>query len=772
MTDKMQPADAGQPGFRSGDPRSMDVKLAVASLKLKAQELGRAGNAQAAEAILLKVLELQPDDPEALALQAIVDSEHGRHALAVRRGLRAAQLTHWRAPPICENLALFIRRLSNERERARVLRKSLPILARQEPSPRAGELPLEPYDVVVLCPGPTTAASRFEEVFELQRAGTGRVVKLGMAGSARDRVRESLQRAESGLLVFVNADDVPTDRFTALVTLLERCESRDWAFAQATSLDEPASPGGSAYGAYRKLLEGWPHLPCPDFALFEQADATGGVICIRRAALERIASRLPDLPFSVRAVAIQAALESSPAMLAAEAVARPAAGFERDRAAAPPLLTMALETLLADEARNTNAPMPREWGVLAWSVAAAQGVAQRLSVRHWQRLDDEVASLERQFAAESPRRGGVNLIGLSLGMFGLAESMRAFVRAADRANVASCIGDLGTGTTLKANECDPRLLDRLRDRFPYRTSIVLANPDILHNCWPAQLLEADRYRIGYWFWEFDSLPKEWAYAFDLVDEIWVATEFVRAAVARSTDKPVTLIPHPIEVEVRKPRPKSAFGLDEDVFWFLVTFDFNAWIERKNPYAAIKAFRAAFAEGSEKVGLCIKTIFGDRQPHKLAALRAAIDGDERIVLRDEPMPRDDVLALLNAADCYVSLHRSEGLGLGLAESMYLGKPVIGTAYSGNAEFMTDENSCPVRYSLVPVQPGEYIYSRGNAFHWAEADVGHAAWCMRRIAAEPQFRQSIARRASADIRARFDTRVIGQMMRARLGEIDAG
>lgn len=417
-----------------------------------------------------------------------------------------------------------------------MLGKSLPVLARQEQPQRNGELPRGSYDVVVLCSGRLTEECRFERVFALQRTCMGRIVKLNGTGLARDRVRESLRLAESALLVFVDADDIPTDRFASLVTLLEESEAHDCAFAQAMVLDRPASPEGSAYGQYRKLLDGLPFMPCLDFALFEQADATGGVICIRRAALERVAARLPDLPFSVRVIAIHAALESSPAMLAAEAVARPASAFERDRSAAAPLLAMAFETLLADEARNANAPMPREWGILAWSVPASQSIAQHLGVHHWQRLVDEIASLDRQFAAEGPLRGGVDLIGMALGMFGLAEVMRAFVHAADLANLNSCIGDLGGGTTLAASESDLRLLDRLRDRYSYRSSIVFANPDQLYRCWPAQLLEPARFRIGYWFWEFDRLPKEWTYAFDLVDEIWTATEFVRAAVARSTDK--------------------------------------------------------------------------------------------------------------------------------------------------------------------------------------------------------------------------------------------
>lgn len=737
------------------------------SLKLKAQELAQSGRTEAAEKILQQVLATQPDDAEALALLAVIDSDHGKHGMAVRRGLRAAQLTRWQSAVITANLALIIRRVSHYWERARIIRKGFPILAGWRPSPGRGELPQRLFDVVVLHSGQASGPSRFEEVFSMQQAGDGRVVRLSASGSAREKAREALQRTQSDLLVFVNAEDVPLEGFGALAATVQSSDASDWAFAQAASLDEQAPTSTSAYGQYRQQLARLPRLPCMDFALFEQADLTGGVISIRRAALERIVDRLPDLPFSVRALAIHAALQSSPAMIVAEAVARPAAGFERDRALSSPLLAIAYQTLLADAAANTNAPMPGQWGVLPWSLAVDQGVAQAISLQHWQRLVEDVASLERQFAPDSRQRGGVNLVGMPLGIFGLAETMRSFVHAADLANLTSCIGDLGMN--LKAEESDFRLLDRLRDRLPYRASIVFANPDILDKCWPAQLREPDRYRIGYWFWEFDFLPKEWAYAFELVDEIWVATEFVRAAAVRSTGKPVTLMPHPIEVEVRKPLPKSAFGLDEDVFWFLVTFDYNSFEQRKNPYAAIKAFQSAFRARNEKVGLLVKTINGTVRPQKLAELRAAVGDDRRIVLRDEAMPRDDVVALLNAADCYVSLHRSEGLGLGLAESMYLGKPVIGTAYSGNVDFMTEENSCPVRFSLVPVWPDQYVYADTNTFRWAEADVEHAAHFMRRLVDDQQFRQSIASRARADIRARFDPRVIGQMMRARLEAI---
>jgi glycosyltransferase involved in cell wall biosynthesis len=109
------------------------------------------------------------------------------------------------------------------------------------------------------------------------------------------------------------------------------------------------------------------------------------------------------------------------------------------------------------------------------------------------------------------------------------------------------------------------------------------------------------------------------------------------------------------------------------------------------------------------------------------------------------------ALQRCADSYVSLHRAEGFGLGLAECMALGKPVIGTAWSGNLDFMTNANSCLVDYRLVPVGEGEYQYAEG--MQWAEADVDHAAACMKRLVDAPGFASSLGAQAGVDIRNRL-------------------
>jgi glycosyltransferase involved in cell wall biosynthesis len=210
------------------------------------------------------------------------------------------------------------------------------------------------------------------------------------------------------------------------------------------------------------------------------------------------------------------------------------------------------------------------------------------------------------------------------------------------------------------------------------------------------------------------------------------------------------------------------GLPDERFLFLFSFDFNSFIVRKNPEACIAAFRQAFGSTRRDVGLVIKSINGPRQPEKLRAMRELIGGDDRIVIVDGFFSRDQVSGLQSVADAYVSLHRAEGLGLGLAESMYQGKPVIGTRYSGNLEFMDDDNSCLVDCTLVPVRKGEYLYY-DERFRWADPDVEHAAHWMRRLVDDAGFRMRIAARGQHDIRTRFTPANAAALMRRRLSEL---
>lgn len=344
-------------------------------------------------------------------------------------------------------------------------------------------------------------------------------------------------------------------------------------------------------------------------------------------------------------------------------------------------------------------------------------------------------------------RRGANLFAYFRGEFGLAESARAYAMALIDSGYPVALNDIDIN--LPHGFGDRTLEANLVDAAPYPINVFFVNPDYLDialaTIGEAKL--AGRYAIACWFWELEHVPAEWLPAIENVDEILVASTFVEQAFRAVTDKPVTRVPLPVSVPADSGLTREQFGLEEDVFVFLASFDFHSWLERKNPVATIEAFRLAFPDRSTPVRLLVKTSNGVHHPETFSSLLEIARSDPRIVVREGILERSHLRSLYRCCDAYVSLHRSEGFGLGLAECMALGKPVIGTAWSGNCDFMSPENSCLVSYRLVEVGPGEYLHGEGQ--RWASADVADAASYMRRVFDEPAFATRIGQRAAADV-----------------------
>jgi glycosyltransferase involved in cell wall biosynthesis len=279
----------------------------------------------------------------------------------------------------------------------------------------------------------------------------------------------------------------------------------------------------------------------------------------------------------------------------------------------------------------------------------------------------------------------------------------------------------------------------------------------------APRLRPDAVRINIPFWELSRYPDEWLAGLSEMDEIWAPSSFIAKALDGRIDKPVIHMPVALELAAPAPMPRSRFNLPAGRFLFFFAFDFLSFIERKNPQAAIAAFRLAFPEQG-RAGLVLKCMNGAVVPDKLAAFRAELADDPDIFLIEETLSREDTLALIASTDAVISLHRSEGLGLLIAEAMLLGKPVIATDYSASRDFLSEETGYPVRYRLIPVGEGCYPFAEGQV--WAEPDIDHAAELMRGLVDAPESARPRVAAALAHMRQQFCYKNIGEMQASRL------
>ena len=430
---------------------------------------------------------------------------------------------------------------------------------------------------------------------------------------------------------------------------------------------------------------------------------------------------------------------------------------------------MLLRMLKWTKARGSRLRCFYTWVPFQWRLA----LRRRLHAATGTPIPPLPLSAERQarranWAASPVVRPGVNILGYARGQFGVAESLRGYARALEQSGYPFEIFNLDVGAA--SRQQDSSMERHFSDALRFAVNAFFLNADqmpVARSVLGRQAFSG-RHNIGYWLWELDRFPHDWHGSFRLVDEVWAPTAFVCSAISAATDKPVLRMPMTVEPEAPSGMDRSHFGFPRDAFVFLFSYDFNGFVSRKNPEAVIAAFRQAFGHGDKDVRLLLKSSNGVRFPDQLAAIRQSIADDPRIELRDGFLSREEMSGLQNTADCFVSLHRSEGFGLGLAECMYFGKPVIATGYSGNLDFMDADNSLLVDYRLIPLRNGDYPYWHGQ--HWAEPDVAYAARLMREVREDRDFARRIGAAAADRIRRNHSRATVAAVVTARLRDIE--
>lgn len=388
--------------------------------------------------------------------------------------------------------------------------------------------------------------------------------------------------------------------------------------------------------------------------------------------------------------------------------------------------------------------------------------------RHYRDALRQLAMLPADLITVPARRPGVNLFADLRATSGLAESARRHARALHR-----------TGIDLTYTEFNTRRPDRTVP-VPHELADLRGGKDYPIDLWLVNLNEfhliddhaLDRYTIALWAWELPTIPDGARRQLKRIDELWVVSSFVADAFRTVTDIPIMVVPNVVPDTAAEP-DRRRFGLAEDEFVVLFSFSAASSDARKNPWGAIEAFRRAFPTGGAR--LVIKVTDLPEFPALATALTKAVAEVDGILVSGT-LERSEMDTLLAGCDVYLSLHRSEGYGLGMAEAMALGKPVIATGCGGNTDFMPPGAAAMVGFDVRPITEADHHYDRRFADWyrpgelWAEPNVTQAAHWLQRLADDPTLRNALGERGREAIRAWSGDVTVGNKMRDRLAEID--
>jgi glycosyltransferase involved in cell wall biosynthesis len=360
-----------------------------------------------------------------------------------------------------------------------------------------------------------------------------------------------------------------------------------------------------------------------------------------------------------------------------------------------------------------------------------------------------LVSTARRGIAQPKLPFGVNLYGYAKGELGIGEDVRLAAAALRTQGIPFSIINVEPGKEISQEDHSVHEWITKKPTYAINLLCITGVEQARLTCERGTTMFGDRYNIGLSPWELPHWPASCLHTYGAVDEVWGISKYTAKAFS-SSPVPVRAMTLPVHIGETGTEGRRDFGLPEKPYLFVYSFDIHSSIARKNPEGVIRAFQKAFPRGGgDQVGLVMKVNVANPRIGKLGmmeqlffflnkqqswnAVKRLAAGDPRIHFIEESMRRPRVMSLYKACDCYVSLHRAEGFGRGIAEAILLGKQVIATGYSGNMDFCKESRVALVRHKIRAIERGEYFWGDGQT--WAEPDLDHAAELMRKIRESP-------------------------------------
>lgn len=379
-------------------------------------------------------------------------------------------------------------------------------------------------------------------------------------------------------------------------------------------------------------------------------------------------------------------------------------------------------------------------------------------------------------------KSGVNLIGYAKHALGIGEDLRTTTYALNSRNIDTAIINFSPGS-FKGRE-ERTFENRIQNKHPYQTTIICltAEETLRYLMREGSKNLKDRYVIGYWPWELPNWPKSWISAIDYVNEIWVSSKHIKDSLDKETKKPIKIMPLCVDQDGYKLyqqgtqerlENRKRFGMDLGTINVCYSFDQNSYIDRKNPLDAFRTFQLAFPpypldKVNEQVKLLIKTFPNKNVSWEWQYLKDMAKFDSRVEIIESNMNRKDLMRFYGCCDIFLSLHRAEGYGRCLAESLQLGLDLIATDWSGNKDFCKGELYTPVPYKLIPLNPFEYPYWEEQ--FWAEPDIIEASKILREVVYKRQKNGLPNEKISKGYQRYFSALKCGERYKKRLEELN--